>query len=254
MKTFKIGFVGLLSVIVLTAFVSSSIAQIAPKTDMKSISGVISHIDIINGKMWINSGGRRNSGNILNYTVNLSKTLVTDSADQQYLVVKDLRRGQRVTIELNDNNPSNLQEAVARKIIVDSNSSRAATVEYAPVTYIRNPEDIPLIGSRGAIGRVGYWEPYEQFSFAHNEISLDVENVKRAKEITNYLIQNPSLQVGIDGAAANLSDQSQNNLRVNVIRTMLVDAGVSPARISVRAIVAINLRREGVIPVFFSLN
>lgn len=386
-------------------------------TAMRSVSGVIDWIDIKNGRMQISDDGGQDTRGISKYTVNLSKTLVTDTTDRQYLVIKDLEPGQRVVVELVDSPKRSHQDVVARNIIVDSTWENAdienTAVDYGNVNehsslvgprgsigpagpqrnqgvtgprgqsgvVLRGPSgergpagpageqgftgprgpagdlargpageigpsgpmgqrgevgrageqggssagfagpvgvvgprgergpvgdagskgptfygpagpagyagqagrqgavgdtgakgatsdgiaglagssglvgprgDKGATGNQGVVGMVGHWEPYTEFSFAHNQTSLSTEDLEKVDEIAAYLEKNPSLQIGIDGTAVRSADQRQNDQRVNAIGVALRDAGVSQSRIRVGALGASGQRREGRIPVFFT--
>lgn len=107
-------------------------------------------------------------------------------------------------------------------------------------------------GYRGAAGRVGYWVSFREFDFYSNESTLSAQDMNKVRDIAAYMRDNPSLKVGIDGAAVRSRDQAVNDRRVNAIRAALIDAGVSPSKISVGAIENRNLRRNGRIVVFFA--
>ena len=136
-------------------------------TEMRSISGFISSIDVKNGRMQLSSDRGQDTRGISLYTVNLSKTLVTNPSDSQYLVVKDLAVNQHVTVELIDNPNGSPEEVVARNIIVNSGlaAQRTAAVNYATiddrVNNLRVSNDristdrASLVGPRGEAGPAG---------------------------------------------------------------------------------------------------
>lgn len=160
MWKFKTGLMGLLAILMLGGLTQVSSAQVGA-TAMRSISGVIEWIDIKNGRMQIYSDAGQDTRGISNYTVNLSKTLVTDATDKQYLVIKDLEPGQRVIVELIDSPAGVTEEVVARNIIVDSTSNTLTTrtTEYTTVNVGNVNKQAGLVGPRGAIGPTGSQGP-----------------------------------------------------------------------------------------------
>ena len=76
--------------------------------------------------------------------------------------------------------------------------------------------------------------------------------MKKVNEIADYMGENPSLLIGIDGTAVNSRDQDMNDLRVSAIRSALIDAGVPSRKIRTDARGDKDLRREGRIAVLFT--
>jgi len=107
-------------------------------------------------------------------------------------------------------------------------------------------------GGQGVVGKIGYWDFYKEFNFTYNEINLNAEDVKNVSEIAEYMKENPSVNIGIDGVAVRSSDQDMNDRRVNTVRSVLIDAGVPPNKIKTGAIGDRDLRRDGRIAVFFT--
>jgi outer membrane protein OmpA-like peptidoglycan-associated protein len=107
-------------------------------------------------------------------------------------------------------------------------------------------------GNQGVVGQVDHWNAYKDFNFDARETRLSVGDKQKVNEIAEYMKENRSLQIGIDGTAVRSSDQVVNNIRVNAIRTALIDAGVSPDRIRLGAIGNRDLQRQGRIPVLFT--
>ena len=94
----------------------------------------------------------------------------------------------------------------------------------------------PLAGNKG-------WSSYSTYTFNTNSNEILRSDGNKAKEIANYLDQNPSLQVGLDGA---------NERRVVVVRDALIVAGVPSAKIQTGAFGDPQLRRNGRVGVLVS--
>jgi outer membrane protein OmpA-like peptidoglycan-associated protein len=79
-------------------------------------------------------------------------------------------------------------------------------------------------GAEGPLASGGSWSLYREYAF--NTYSDDIlhSDSNKAREIANYLSQNPSFRVGIDGS---------NQRRVNTVHDALINAGVSANRIHV---------------------
>ena len=103
-----------------------------------------------------------------------------------------------------------------------------------------------LIGPTGAQGPLAGkegWSSYSTYTFNTNSNEILRSDGNKAKEIANYLDQNPSLQVGLDGA---------NERRVVVVRDALIVAGVPSAKIQTGAFGDPQLRRNGRVGVLVS--
>ncbi len=106
-------------------------------------------------------------------------------------------------------------------------------------------------GDQGAAGRVGNWVSYKEFNFAPTYSALSSVGLEKVSEMASYMKDNPSLQIGIDGIAANADDQDLNDLRVASIQQALINDGVSADRIKIGEFGNKIFRRDGRIPIFF---
>jgi outer membrane protein OmpA-like peptidoglycan-associated protein len=90
-------------------------------------------------------------------------------------------------------------------------------------------------GSASAQGAMGRWNFYRDYTFniAGDEIR-DVD-VKKAAQVADYLKQNPSHRVALDGFS---------HRRVGAVREALIVAGVLPSRIETGAYGDPQLRSE----------
>jgi len=104
------------------------------------------------------------------------------------------------------------------------------------------------IGAQGAVGIVAYWTAYRDFHFDRGTSDLGSSKMGRISEIAGYLARNPSLELGIDGAAdgrdPNLSDR-----RVASVRDALMQAGVPAAQIRIGQFANPDVRRFGQVEV-----
>jgi len=109
----KVVLAGLLCVLMLSELTQASAAQVDSNTRMRRVSGNISWIDAKLGRLQLNSDAGQDTRGITEYRINLQETRVTDPTDTKFLVVKDLRPGQHVILELIDAR----DETMIRKII-----------------------------------------------------------------------------------------------------------------------------------------
>ncbi|OGA06682.1 MAG: hypothetical protein A2W68_06690 [Betaproteobacteria bacterium RIFCSPLOWO2_02_64_14] len=77
-------------------------------------------------------------------------------------------------------------------------------------------------GAQGPLAGGGSWNPYRDYSFNVNSNDILRSDGNKAREIADYMNQNPSSRVAIDGS---------NERRVGRVRDALIDAGVPSERI-----------------------
>lgn len=139
MWRFKVILMGFLGVLFLGGLTRVSAVGVTADTKMRSVSGEISRIDVKLGSFQIKTDAGQDAKGITEYTTNQDETRVTDPADEKFLVIKDLRVGQHITIELIDS-PG---ETMARKIIAqpmpepvlpDTKSTTTTTITKTTVT------------------------------------------------------------------------------------------------------------------------
>jgi len=103
-------------------------------------------------------------------------------------------------------------------------------------------------GAQGPAGPVGpqaqaapakQWSSFKDFRFDTNKSDIRSEEMSKVSDISTYLNENPSVQVGIDGYAdprgTDRHNQALSERRVNAIRDALVKAGVSADKIKTGA-------------------
>ena len=107
-------------------------------------------------------------------------------------------------------------------------------------------------GQQGVAGTVALWTTWCDFGFDHSEASLPASEMEPISVIAAYLVQNPSLEIGIDGSmsagfsrtARDLSDR-----RAVSVRDALRQAGVPAYKIRVGAFSNPDRRQEDTIQV-----
>jgi outer membrane protein OmpA-like peptidoglycan-associated protein len=93
---------------------------------------------------------------------------------------------------------------------------------------------IGATGTQGLEGVVDRWISYRTFWFDYNTVSLRGSDNGQVSEIAEYMKQNPSLKLGIDGSipsGSNLSNQDLSDRRVSTVYNALINAGVPYSRI-----------------------
>jgi outer membrane protein OmpA-like peptidoglycan-associated protein len=87
------------------------------------------------------------------------------------------------------------------------------------------------------------WSYYRDYTFNPNSNEILRSDSGKAKEIANWMDQNPSRQIGLDGS---------NERRVVVVRDALIVAGVPASKIQTGAFGDPQLRRDGRVGVLVS--
>jgi len=88
------------------------------------------------------------------------------------------------------------------------------------------------------------WTAYREFYFDPMGSGIRPSEIGRASEIAAYLVQNPSLEVAIDGSGDDLSSR-----RTASIRNALMQAGVPAYKIRMGAFEAPDQRHDGQVEV-----
>lgn len=103
-------------------------------------------------------------------------------------------------------------------------------------------------GAQGPAGVVSLWTFYRDFRFDYNRSELQASEMKKVAEIAQYLRENPSLRVGLDGSmdprGTDPRNQDLSDRRVSVIRDALIKAGVPTANIQTGAFRDPGLARD----------
>jgi outer membrane protein OmpA-like peptidoglycan-associated protein len=81
-------------------------------------------------------------------------------------------------------------------------------------------------GAQGPMAGGGGWNSYRDYTFNLNSDAILISDSNKASEIADYLNQNPSARVAIDGS---------NPQRVNNVRNALLNAGVPAHKIQTGA-------------------
>jgi outer membrane protein OmpA-like peptidoglycan-associated protein len=91
----------------------------------------------------------------------------------------------------------------------------------------------------------GNWSPYRDYSFNVNSDEILRSDGNKAREIADYMNQNPSARVAIDG---------NSERRVNRVRNALIDAGVPADKIQTGSFGDPQQRRDNRVAVLVSSN
>ncbi len=104
--------------------------------------------------------------------------------------------------------------------------------------------------ARGHAGVVLDWTLFKAFQFSGNSAELSDYNMKQVSEIADYMKNNPTLEVGIDGFIDG-RNKSLNDSRSDAVRFQLTRAGIPYESIKIGAFGDANLRRDGRVEVLF---
>ncbi len=115
MRGFKAISVGVLGVLFFCGIARVYAVGVEPNEKVRSVSGEIVRIDVKLGLLQLKSDANQDTRGITQYKINRDETRVTDPTDKKFIVIKDLRAGQHVTLELIDI-PG---ETMIRKIIAE---------------------------------------------------------------------------------------------------------------------------------------
>jgi outer membrane protein OmpA-like peptidoglycan-associated protein len=103
-------------------------------------------------------------------------------------------------------------------------------------------------GAQGPVGVVDRWTSLRDFMFEYNKADLQPSDTSKVSEIADYMKQNPSLQVGIDGSmdprGTDPRDQNLSDRRVSAVRDALIQAGVPASKIQAGAFGDAQLARD----------
>jgi len=145
--------IGVFCVLFFGGLVRVYAATVESNTKMRSVSGEIVWIDVKLGKLQLKSDAGQDTRGITEYRINQNETRVTDPTDTKFLVIKDLRAGQHITIKLIDRSG----ETMARKIIAEPMPEpvfQEATGELEAIdvqagTLIIEQKPLPSEGGKG---------------------------------------------------------------------------------------------------------
>jgi len=114
-RGFKAILIGLFVILFFGGLVRVYATTVESNTKMRRVSGEISSIDVKLGLLKLNSDAGQDTRGITEYKINQDETRVHNPSDNKFLVIKDLRVGQHITIQLIDG-PG---ETLARTIIAE---------------------------------------------------------------------------------------------------------------------------------------
>jgi outer membrane protein OmpA-like peptidoglycan-associated protein len=105
---------------------------------------------------------------------------------------------------------------------------------------------VGLAGGQGPVGVVDRWTRYRVITFDSGRSDIHSSEMAQVSDIADYMRQNPSLRLGIDGSTnSRISDQTLNERRVGAVRDALILAGTPAYKIETGAFGDPQLRREG---------
>jgi outer membrane protein OmpA-like peptidoglycan-associated protein len=117
-----------------------------------------------------------------------------------------------------------------------------------------------VIGQTGAQGsgspqnlgsQYGAWTPYRDFWFDSNNSMLQSSDTTKVSDIANYVTQNPTQHVGIDGSI-DPKNPDLGSRRVNSVRDALIQAGVPASKIQIGSFGNPQLQRDRRVEVLVS--
>lgn len=127
------------------------------------VSGEIASIDVKLGKLQLRSSAPEGAQEVREYRISQYETRVTDPTDKKFFVIKDLRAGQFITMEV-IKSEDNERQLFVQKIIADPKSmsyfqeaadANAQAQAPAQVADGRAHPDASLVGPRGLTGPAG---------------------------------------------------------------------------------------------------
>ncbi len=119
MWKFKVILIGVFGILLFGGLAQAFAVPVETNVRIRSVSGEISWIDVKLGKLQLKSDAGQETRGITEYRINQDETRVVDPSDKKFLVIKDLRAGQHVTIELIDSPVDKPEETMVRKIIAE---------------------------------------------------------------------------------------------------------------------------------------
>jgi outer membrane protein OmpA-like peptidoglycan-associated protein len=99
------------------------------------------------------------------------------------------------------------------------------------------------IGAQGPTAGGANWSSYRDYTFSVNSDDILSSDGNKAREVADYMNQNPSARIAIDGSSQR---------RVNNVRNALVNAGVPAAKIQTGQFGDAQQRRDGRVAVLVS--
>jgi outer membrane protein OmpA-like peptidoglycan-associated protein len=112
-------------------------------------------------------------------------------------------------------------------------------------------------GAQGPTGVLNRWTSFRELSFESGQSDLQASEARKVSEITEYMNQNPSLRLGIDGSMDPRGTERSQDLsdrRVNTVRDALIQAGVPAHRIQAGSFGDAGARRDRRVEVLISTS
>jgi len=153
MWRFKAILIGVFGVLFFGGLAQVSAIQVESNTKMRSVSGEISWIDVKVGKLKLNSDAGQDDRGITEYKINQDETRVHNPSDNKFLVIKDLRVGQHVTIELIDAPGETLARTIIaepmREPVYQEVTGELEAIDVQAGTLVIEREPLPNEGEKG---------------------------------------------------------------------------------------------------------
>ena len=155
MWRFKAILIGFLGALFLGGVVQVFAAQVDSNTKMRSVSGEISWIDVKLGLLKLNSDAGQDDRGITEYKINQDETRVHNPSDNKFLVIKDLRAGQHVTIELIDGPGETLVRTIIaepmREPVYQEATGELEAIDVQAGTLVIEREPLPNEGEKNKL-------------------------------------------------------------------------------------------------------
>jgi hypothetical protein len=155
MWKFKAILVGVLGVLFFGGLAQVYAAPVESNTKMRSVSGKISLIDVKLGKLQLKSDAGQDDRGMVEYAINQDETRVTDPSDKKFIVIKDLRVGQHITVKLIDSPEETLiREIIAEPMpepVLQEATGELEAIDVGAGTLIIAEELLPSEGGKGKL-------------------------------------------------------------------------------------------------------
>jgi len=132
-------------------FIAGS-AQAAELAGMHQVSGTIGMVNSTEGILQLRMDLPQGREETREFRINQDETRVTDNEDRDFLVVKDLKAGQHVTVQVIDGDEDNIVQKI---VIGPSFYAPSATYSDAKEGYMVRGYNTDIVGPRGPTGPAG---------------------------------------------------------------------------------------------------
>lgn len=166
----KVLLAGVLCVLFLGGMTKTYAAPVESDTKMRSVSGEITWIDSELGKLQLKGDAGQDTRGITEYRINQDETRVTDPSDKMFIVIKDLRAGQHVTMQLIDKPDETLVRKIVAEPMVEPVYQEASgaleAIDVQQGTLVINEEPLPGAEGKGTLSYFVF-EPKEIVVMRH---------------------------------------------------------------------------------------